>query len=401
MNILIPNASSPKNLGDQAILESLLGLLSLRFPDAKIVVHSYDPELHSQHGVIFKNSICSYVAFDDRRLWSRTVRSLGLALTFVAKLFNIDFIFSSSLRDIMQDYNSADLIVFAGGGYMRSKPGLKQGLNLFLQLSHFVWAYLCKGRGYGIVAPVSFGPFSYRFQEFLFAKILAKARVVITREHISFERLKLLGLANLVEMSDVALLHSPAQNGAQSKNLIGFTLRRWGTEQEQKLLEHEVVQAIVMLSQKYNGAFLPVVQVHAPEFGDDDLEVAERVAKKLRDAGLQVNEPIILNNVAHALSVYNGLDLVLGMRMHSNILAALAGTPFVAIAYEHKTQGIAKSLGVGDYVLSVNGLKANVLGDILIRAYDNLDDLRQTLRNALVGTTQKDAKAWIDVLAKN
>ena len=48
VNILVPNATSPKNIGDQAMLEVLMKLVKAAFKNASISLHSTDPNLHDK-----------------------------------------------------------------------------------------------------------------------------------------------------------------------------------------------------------------------------------------------------------------------------------------------------------------------------------------------------------------
>ena len=46
MNILIPNATGPNNIGDQAALRALISLLRAKHKEATIIIHSSNPELY-------------------------------------------------------------------------------------------------------------------------------------------------------------------------------------------------------------------------------------------------------------------------------------------------------------------------------------------------------------------
>ena len=80
---------------------------------------------------------------------------------------------------------TADLVVFPGGGYLRSKKGITQSLNLLMYLAIFYFAKL--GRAKLLVAPISFGPFAYKWHERISAHVLKKSDVIMVREKISFE----------------------------------------------------------------------------------------------------------------------------------------------------------------------------------------------------------------------
>ena len=51
--------------------------------------------------------------------------------------------------------------------------------------------------------------------------------------------------------------------------------------------------------------------------------------------------------------LYGHMDAFVGVRMHANIFALASNVPIVAIAYEPKTAGIMRTIGLSDYVLDI------------------------------------------------
>jgi polysaccharide pyruvyl transferase WcaK-like protein len=56
------------------------------------------------------------------------------------------------------------------------------------------------------------------------------------------------------------------------------------------------------------------------------------------------------------------------------------GTPFVAISYEHKTEGIAKQLGMESNVVNCKNVDAKQLASLLVSSSRNLEAMRKNLR---------------------
>jgi polysaccharide pyruvyl transferase WcaK-like protein len=65
--------------------------------------------------------------------------------------------------------------------------------------------------------------------------------------------------------------------------------------------------------------------------------------------------------------------------MHSAILAATQYTPFVCIAYEHKTQGIMAQLKLSEYVESYNSLSREQLAGQIYKSYLNRKNISRHL----------------------
>jgi colanic acid/amylovoran biosynthesis protein len=53
--------------------------------------------------------------------------------------------------------------------------------------------------------------------------------------------------------------------------------------------------------------------------------------------------------------------MLIGTRFHSVIFALTSRIPCVAIGYEHKTRGIMDDLGLGDWVIQIADVEADVL----------------------------------------
>jgi polysaccharide pyruvyl transferase WcaK-like protein len=60
----------------------------------------------------------------------------------------------------------------------------------------------------------------------------------------------------------------------------------------------------------------------------------------------------ITQSLTETLEIYPELDFVIGMRLHSLILATVHAIPFLALSYETKTQELLHDLAY-DYMLNV------------------------------------------------
>jgi polysaccharide pyruvyl transferase WcaK-like protein len=92
-----------------------------------------------------------------------------------------------------------------------------------------------------------------------------------------------------------------------------------------------------------------------------------------------------------AVGLLASADLVIAERLHAGVLAAAAGTPFVALEYRPKLRDFAASVDMTDWVLktdALDGLEERVLsalderGQLSARMAPRVDDYRRRLRNA-------------------
>jgi colanic acid/amylovoran biosynthesis protein len=109
--------------------------------------------------------------------------------------------------------------------------------------------------------------------------------------------------------------------------------------------------------------------------------------------------PIIkIKSVSHAKKVYGQLDLLVGMRMHSNILAAVQGVPFVAVSYEYKTEGIARDLQLGSVCIRCEEVNSNNLQKLVKKAFAQRGQLAKHMNDALLEIQSRDSLLWQRIL---
>lgn len=381
MKILIPNATSPKNLGDLAILTGLLSTLKEK---KSLTIHSVDHKLHKNLPTTAQPTLYSWAIFENRNPLVRSKRLAELIIhtSFISN--SVKALRPKRLSALMNDYETAGIILFTGGGYLRSQKGLTQVLNLGMILLMFYVAQRMRAKT--IVAPISFGPFGYAWQEKISASLLSKFNTVFLREKTSYGLLKKHNLKNLKLSTDTSLFLPAFKKDLKENNnfILGFTIRKWLTPIKQRRFEREYARSIIEFSKNVPCVIRPIIQVDAPEYGDVDVKVTNRIIRTLVKNKIKVLPLQKVTDLKHAHKVYSEIHMLLGMRMHSNILAALAGTPFTAVAYEHKTTGISETLGVKDYCIDVKHVTRERLQVLLLHAHKNRNALKKIIYKNII-----------------
>lgn len=396
MKILIPNATSPKNTGDQAMLASLLALVHKALPQAEIRIHSVDPILQKKllNNAEIETSLLSWLMFEKPKFRNRAVRSIQAILGILFPLL----ISNKKLKVILRDYKKSDVIIFVGNGYLRSTKGISQSVLLLLQLVPFALSKLNKKPV--IVGPISFGPFAQRWQEKLVANVLSSTSTLFIREEISLNLAHKQKLAHARLAADLALLLPHQEQPKTEKSCIGVSLRNWYTPRAQKRFEHAVFTALIAFAKQTGETIKLFVNVDAPEHKDIDMTVATRIYTALTRANIPVEKPQILKTHQEAMKEYQACSLLLGMRMHANILAATQHIPFVGIAYEHKTMGIAKTLGMQLYCIWGHDVTTERLLLLLQTAYSNRAQIQKDITKSLISLQSSNALLWANTLNK-
>lgn len=400
LKILIPNATSPLNLGDQVMLKELLKLLKSTHRNGEVTIHSTDPHLYKKNTAYrVDHTLYSWVVFSNKNPFVRSIRLYRLFLEYIFNRLNFNkVIVDKKLHSLIKDYKNADLIVYVGNGYVRSQKGIKQTLNLFMLLLLFEFSKFSNGKK--IAAPMSFGPFAYTWQEKMARLFLNHLNIVSAREEFSYRRMQKNKIKNIILSSDHALFlkRKSFKKKSNGRFVLGFTVRTWFGEKGQKEFENKIVNGLVTFS-KLNDLFLqPIVQVDAPEYGDNDLDITKDIVIKLKLNGCKVLPVKNDFDLKNAITIYSEIDLLLGMRMHSNIIAATQGTPFIALSYEHKTEGIVKQLGMKEYSIDCEEMNEECLVALLMKAYKYKDRLRKIIISRVNNIQNKEREKWSKIL---
>ena len=296
------------NAGDEALLTAILASLRAIEPKVDITVISGNPG-----NTIVKHQVKSLYRFAAVRL----LRAIG----------------------------EADLVI-SGGGSLLQDVTSKRSLIYYLSI---IAAAKWKGRKVMLFAQ-GIGPIRNRLMRLLTRLVVNKADAITVRDRDSVEELARMGVpAVKVEVTaDPVLMLNPeskvmgkailAEAGLDPyKPIIGVSVREW--PENQRCLK-QLATALGKLSEKYNAqiAILPL-----------------QVSMDLKDSQLlQSYLPKIRNRVAllqgdysteEFLSIIGSFRLLIGMRLHALIFAAVMKVPLMAISYDPKVDSFLKVIG--------------------------------------------------------
>ena len=296
------------NAGDEALLTAILAALRAVEPTADITVISGNPG-----NTIVKHQVKSLYRFAAVRL----LRAIG----------------------------EADLVI-SGGGSLLQDVTSKRSLIYYLSI---IAAAKWKGRKVMLFAQ-GIGPIRNRLMRLLTRLVVNKADAITVRDRDSAEELARMGVpAVKVEVTaDPVLMLNPeskvmgkailAEAGLDPyKPIIGVSVREW--PENQRCLK-QLATALGKLSEKYNAqiAILPL-----------------QVSMDLKDSQLlQSYLPKTRNRVAllqgdysteEFLSIIGSFRLLIGMRLHALIFAAVMKVPLMAISYDPKVDSFLKVIG--------------------------------------------------------
>ena len=85
------------------------------------------------------------------------------------------------------------------------------------------------------------------------------------------------------------------------------------------------------------------------------------------------------SEIGKALEYWSEYEAVIAMRFHSVVLSIVSGTPFVPIAYGHKTVNLTNMVGMGDYLLKWSLKNGYFKDQNILNASDIIDSFTRIL----------------------
>ncbi len=345
-NVLISGYHGFNNLGDEAILESLLQILrraaTERGGSLEITVLSADPQ--------------------------KTTRNNGVKAVGRTKFLAI-------LPAIWR----CDLFISGGGGLLQDRTGY--GLSVLYYLGLVFLARLLR-------KPTAFyahgvGPITKKINRFITRWIVNGVDLITVRDTDSKKELLSLGVTRppLQVTVDPAFYLRPLNTGESpsgkvqdvlsrvppGRPLLGISVREW---QMEKSFLKEIARAADLVAEELGAAV-----VFVPMFPSQDLPASRRAAAAMQREACVVEEELTPQEI---LSLFSHIDLFIGVRLHSLIFASIVGTPMVGICYDPKVDSFLTRLEL-DAEEKVENLTAESLYRRCMRVWESREEIRERL----------------------
>ncbi len=357
--------NSGRNLGDAAILSSILEMLKNRVPEAEVLVPTLNPKFVDDHyGEQYNMKAV------DVRPRTFSMRLLGIPTMAALAKSEIALI--------------CDGIIF---GYKLFSPH-----NFLITLFFIVpWARLCGCKV--VIFSCGIGPFPSKLSEKMARFVIDLCDLVIMREHDSEKLAKEIGVKTPIQVTGDAAFVNPVsdRSGAQkiadennldlSKPILGLNITpyvdSWLTKErkigsKQDYLEQyakSVSEAIEII--KKSGAEEPQRVVYSCSPMDE--QFSRTFAEKI--GGVVIDNTRYLSHDIMALMRETGL--LIGMRFHSCVLASGSGTPIIGLVYAPKVRGYMRQLDCEEYSVELKEIWNEDFPEILARGWQERDKLKE------------------------
>jgi len=326
INVLISAWFGTRNIGDEAILISEVTSIRRALPDANITVFSQK--------------------FNDANIERLDVKT-------VSNRF-------SNFFGIVQAIKSTDIFIFGGGGLIQDDSSI---FNILCQI-YKIWLATIFGKttfffGLG-VGPVKF------FANRLLLKTLNNKNIrhITVRDEVS--RITLGKCSRgLLEKTSVTMdtvinfpLHETSNNNRETRN-IGIALKDWfinypfvssnmairinklfGIKQRKRVRFTLKIASLIdsLCEEGYRVHLIPMEGIRDEGFQKEILELCGN------SPTIEKWSPCVYDTVA----LIDKMDLVIGMRLHSLILAAVLGKKIVSLNYSGKVRVFMDMLSLKD-----------------------------------------------------
>lgn len=307
--ILITGYYGFNNLGDEAVLQAIIGLLRQAEPDCQICVLSNNPEQ-------------------------------------TAAAYQVKAVNRWKLGQFWYALKKTDLFVLGGGSLLQDVTGSRSLSFYLLQLK------MARIAGKPIVVfAQGLGPLLQEKSRRKTAKALNKCLYLSFRDAQSAELARKIGVnTDKIEVvCDPVLTLNSKDNKIKQKNLLGVALRPWPGLQVSAV-------ATILDELAAGGQIIKFLPFHEPQ----DRQLAEQIASLMRSRPQIMSQNLTAAEVIGEISVCEAL---IGMRLHSLVMAAAAGTPFGGISYDPKINSFCQQTK-SPLLCQVSGFNMDCLDNI-------------------------------------
>ena len=332
------------NIGDEALIAVLLKEFKKRINDFKPVVISNDPAKTS-------------------------------------KSYEIDALSKTDIKNIIKELKSADLLISGGGSLLQDVTGKK---TIPYYLGIIALAKMLK-------VPVFFcaqgvGPVNSIIFKNAIKYILNRVDAISVRDENSKLFLESLGVKKDIHYTaDLAYLLDPIDgpkiegilsneslmNTFTESLYIGVSIRPWK--------DNNYLDSLITLLKKIKENYPEYNILFIPFKYPDDLEISQYAMKKAEENNLEAK--ILKNNYTpeEVLGVVSEMDILIGVRLHSLIFAAIGNTLPLGISYHPKVDAFLEQLKISS-ISDIDSLDYNSSFKNIERYIQERTDIKEEIK---------------------
>lgn len=310
------------NIGDEAVLYSIITSLKREIPNVKIIVLSNNPEK-------------------------------------TKKMYHVESVNRWKLPEITKVIKESDILISGGGSLLQD---VTSGKTIPYYLAIIKIAQFFKKKV--IFYSQGVGPVNKDFNKKLIKHVVNKVDGIYVRDKGSKQLLKDIGIKKDIGVALDPVLGIQVPNKVERTKTVGVYIRPWQDEAHDSNLIDSLIPALAWLIEQ--GYKICMIPMHY----EQDKDIANLLGKKLiektgqQEAVEVINELLTIEEVVDKTARF---ELVIGMRLHSLIIAAANQVPIVAISYDPKVTQFMKEVNV-PYCLDSKSLNKNTVLETIQKA---------------------------------
>lgn len=310
----------------------------------------------------------------------------------------------SNYQEIVDAVQISDLVILGGGGLFHDYWGVDTstiftsnhiGISFYSTIAFLSSVFQKKLMLYA----VGVGPILTDNGKRYIKAISEQASVISVRDIESKRELTSLGIlpAKITITADATYSDSrfslAQRDQPDPENpVVGVALRNWDVGIDPSSWEKQVAGAIDLFldfHQKSRVVFIPF-QVSEEKFLNDN-EVAKRIKSQLRNA---IRTKILSESLSFSkkLNIFTTCDLVLGMRLHSLILAFRNQIPAIGLIYDPKNRNELAQFSMQKNGIDLAAIDSSALFLLMEATCQNKDSFRTQLGKIIPELAQKVKK---------
>ncbi|MGI6226315.1 MAG: polysaccharide pyruvyl transferase CsaB [Peptococcales bacterium] len=298
-----------------------------------------------------------------------------------SKLYNVQAANRWKFNEIIKTIKNSDLLISGGGSLLQdvtSTNGILYYLGIILFAKLLNKPVLVYSQG--------IGPVNIMRNRKLTAFTLNRANAITVRDASSKTDLEQMGVKKeiIVSADPVLGISSSEINIAKGRELLervdvninngkiaGISVRPWKTDETNFKALAEACDRLAL-----DGWQVVFIPMHFPE----DIQASREVVKHMKEKAFILKENYTPSDT---LSIYKAVDMVIGMRLHALIMAAVVEKPLISISYDPKVDRFMNLLGINE-VLNINSLKSREILDLVQNTWENRSSFVENLQDRLL-----------------
>lgn len=279
--------------------------------------------------------------------------------------YSVNAIDRYSILSIIKNLISSDALVFGGGSLLQDVTSKR---------SIYYYLFLIKLAGLMgnkvVMLSQGIGPILNERSRALTAKTLNKVDFITVRDKQSKEFLENIGVSeNKIYLSADPVINFVSGDKQKSpydpKKKVCFSLRNWKSAS----ISGKIARIAQRLTENEIECFF------IPFYYSEDIALIEEIEQILGEEAVYYKDRL---STREAYGIIEGMNVLVGVRLHSLIFAAAASVPFVAVSYDHKVDHFVESVNM-NVACGIENLDEELLYAEIIEKLENEEREKEKL----------------------